>query len=167
MVVVVVLIGIMAAMIIPEMKGTFDDALLRSTGRDLVNAFDLAASRAVSFNRSFRVVLDAQNGRYAVEQKIHDATRENFAPLRDVAGAEGRLDSRIAVQVGQADEDSSPSQNDSVAGAEQNSPAAISFYPDGTADAAEVHLRDRAGFQLVLRINPVTARVRVSEPAHE
>ena len=32
LVVVVVIIGIMTALIIPEMKGTFEDALLRSTG---------------------------------------------------------------------------------------------------------------------------------------
>jgi prepilin-type N-terminal cleavage/methylation domain-containing protein len=33
--VVIVLIGIMTAMIIPEMKGTFEEALLRSTAREL------------------------------------------------------------------------------------------------------------------------------------
>ena len=37
MMTVLVLIGIMIAMIIPEMKGTFEDALLRSTSRDLVS----------------------------------------------------------------------------------------------------------------------------------
>ena len=32
--VVIVIIGIMTAMMIPEMKGTFQDALLRSTSRE-------------------------------------------------------------------------------------------------------------------------------------
>src|SRR5262245_4257470 len=35
--VVVALIGILSAMIIPEMRGTYEDALLRSSSRQLVN----------------------------------------------------------------------------------------------------------------------------------
>jgi predicted secreted protein len=46
-------------------------------------------------------------------------------------------------------------------------PDAISFYPDGTADAAEIQLRDRDGFQLLLQLNPVTGRVHITEPTHE
>jgi len=44
---------------------------------------------------------------------------------------------------------------------------AITFYPDGTADASEILLRDRDGFRVALRINPVTARVRIIELARE
>src|SRR5271157_5483938 len=40
--VVIVLVGILSAMIIPEMKGSYGDALLRATGRDLVSVFGLA-----------------------------------------------------------------------------------------------------------------------------
>jgi Tfp pilus assembly protein FimT len=166
MVVVVVVIGIISAMIIPEMKGTFDDALLRSTSRDLMNAFSLASSRAVSFNQSCRVQLDTQTGRYLVERQVRDGGHEDFVPLKDVSGAEGRLDSRIAVEVRQSGEDSSENDSDNRT-AEQVSPDTVSFYPDGTADAAEIHLRDRAGFQLILQLNPVTARVQIIEPAHE
>jgi prepilin-type N-terminal cleavage/methylation domain-containing protein len=170
MVVVVVVIGIISAMIIPEMKGTFDDALLRSTSRDLMNAFSLASSRAVSFNQSCRVQLDPQNGRYLVERQTRDGGREDFVPLKDVSGAEGKLDSRIAVEVRQSGEDSpenSQENNSDARAVEQAPPDAVSFYSDGTADAAEIHLRDRAGFQLVLLLNPVTARVQIIEPQHE
>jgi type II secretion system protein H len=166
MVVVVVLIGIMAAMIIPEMKGTFDDALLRSTGRNLINVFNLASSRAVSLNQSCRVKLDMQSGRYFVEREIHEGGQENFAPLKDVSGAEGKLDSRIVIEVSQPDE--TPSENDSDSPATEPSPPdTVSFYPDGTADAAEIKLRDRDGFQMTLRMNPITARVRLTEPEHK
>ena len=37
------------------------------------------------------------------------------------------------------------------------------FYPDGTAEASEIVLRDREGFGLALRINPTTARVKILE----
>ena len=46
--VVLVLIGIMTAMILPEMKGTYEEALLSSTGRQLANVLGIAYSRAVT-----------------------------------------------------------------------------------------------------------------------
>ena len=39
----------------------------------------------------------------------------------------------------------------------------IVFYPDGTADRREIVLRDSESAELVLRINPVTGRVRIAE----
>jgi type II secretion system protein H len=166
MMVVVVIIGITTALIIPEMKGTFEDALLRSTGRDLVEAFSLAASRAVSFNQPHRVELNPRTGEFSVESRARDEARGEFAPLKDVAHSAGKLDARIAIEITKpaeiSAEDSAP-----VGAPETDSSDAISFYPDGTADAAEIRLRDRAGFQLRLRVNPITARVQITEPEHE
>jgi prepilin-type N-terminal cleavage/methylation domain-containing protein len=164
--VVIVIIGIISAMVVPQMKGTFDDALLRSTGRNLVNVFSLAASRAVSLNQSCRVRFDTPSGRYAVERQVRDGAREDYVPLKDVSGAEGKLDSRITVEINSPDESSS--ENEPASGpAEKNSPDTVSFFSDGTADAAEILLRDRDGFQLLLELNPVTARVHLTEPKHE
>lgn len=166
MMVVIAIIAIVAAMIIPQMKGSFNDALLRSSGRDLVNVFNFASSRAVSLDQRYRVKFDTQNGQYTVERQIHDGAGLDFAPLKDVSGAEGKVDSRIAVEINLPDEGSSEN-NSNVAPADQNAPDTISFYPDGTADAAEIRLRDRDGFQLLLQLNPVTARVHVTTPQHE
>jgi prepilin-type N-terminal cleavage/methylation domain-containing protein len=169
--IVVVIIGIVAAMIIPEMKGTYEDSLLRATGRDLITAFSLASSRAVGFNRPYRVAFDTPQDRYAVEREINDGTQEAFVPVKDISGAEGKWDPRISVEIDSPADNSS--DDDSSAGATgdadtiSSGPAnlnAISFYPDGTADAAEIHLRDRAGFQVVLKLNPITARVHLTEP---
>ena len=59
---VLVLIAILSAMIIPEMKGTYGDALLRSSGRDLMNVIELASSRAVSLNQTLRLKVDFTYG---------------------------------------------------------------------------------------------------------
>jgi prepilin-type N-terminal cleavage/methylation domain-containing protein len=96
--VVIVIIGIMTAMMIPEMKGTFQDALLRSTSRELINVFDLAYSRAVSLNQLRRVRLDEKTGRYLVEKRVLENGQENFVPADDVAGGKGELDPRIAIE---------------------------------------------------------------------
>src|ERR1017187_3305044 len=105
--VVIVIIGIMTAMMIPEMKGTFQDALLRSTSRELINVFDLAYSRAVSLNQLRRVRLDEKTGRYLVEKQVTENGQEDFVPADDVPGSKGELDSRIAVEFHQPGEISS------------------------------------------------------------
>ena len=166
MVVVVVIIGITAAMVIPEMKGTFADALLRAAGRDLANAANMAASRSVSLNQLCRLNLNTHTGSYVVERQMRDGGRMGFEPVRDLPGGNGTLDSRISVAVAtpalaSPDEAGAPPTMDAAA------PDAISFYPDGTADPAEIKLRDRDGFELILQINPITGRVRVEEPKHE
>jgi hypothetical protein len=107
-----------------------------------------------------------QTGRYFVEREIPGGGQGDYAPLKDVSGAEGRLDSRIAVEMSPPEEASADNPPDNSA-TEPASPSAVYFYPDGTADAMEIRLRDRDGFQMVLRLNPITARVRLSEPKRE
>jgi type II secretion system protein H len=167
--VVLALIGILTSLIVAEMRGSFQDALLRSTGRDLVNVFSLASSRAVTLNHLHRVRLARQSGRYVLEQRVRHSTGEAaFVPVRDGAGGQGKLDTRISVELHrrgeEPPEESEPSSRPFDGGVERSgSGEAITFYPDGTAEAGEVVLRDSDGFGLALRINPTTARVRVVE----
>ncbi len=177
--VVLVLIGIMAALIIPEMKGTFEDALLRSTARKLVSAFNLAASQAVTVNQLHRVRLDRKAGRYILERASSEdwsagvQPARRFVPVRDLPGGEGDLDTRIAIEIRRPVTDASGPGGQAgpvVAEGDVQAPSqreAILFYPDGTAEAGEVLLRDRDGFRLALQINPTTARIRVIELERE
>jgi type II secretion system protein H len=166
MVVVVVIIGITAAMIIPEMRGTFQDALLRAAGRDLANAVNLASSRAVSLNQLCRLNLDTRKGRYAIERQAHDGGRVDYVPLKDLPGDGGILDTRVTMEVAKTAPAPTEEAN-ALATPEVGAPDAIVFYPDGTAESAEIKLRDRDGYQLVLLINPVTSRVHLVEPKRE
>jgi type II secretory pathway pseudopilin PulG len=171
--VVITIIGIMTALMIPEMKGTFQDALLRSSSRELINVFDLAYSRAVSLNQIRRVRLDEKTGRYVVEKQVLTNGQEDFVPVDDVPGNQGQLDPRIAVEFhpggepgGEPEAGENPPAAAPLAGRSPDE-TMVAFYPDGTADAAEFLLRDRDGFRLLLQINPITARVHVVEMERE
>ena len=172
--VVMVLIGIMTALILPEMKGTYEDAILRSTSRELVGACGLASSHAVSVNQPHRLRLDRKTGHYVIERRASDrGPGDHFVSAREVPGGEGELDTRIAIefhksgdQATEAADQESSQLPGSRAQAERPDEGII-FYPDGTADAFEILLRDRDGFRLALRINPITARVRIIELARE
>src|SRR5664279_1696006 len=85
--VVMVLIGIMTAMILPEMKGTYEDALLRSTSRELVSVCSLASSHAVSLNQAHRLRLDLKTGHYVVERRAPDRKPDGtLDAAREIAG---------------------------------------------------------------------------------
>ncbi|PYI88447.1 MAG: hypothetical protein DME26_03595, partial [Verrucomicrobia bacterium] len=168
--VVLILIGIMSAIIIPEMKGSFQDALLRSTSRELVNVFNLASSRAISINQLHRVRLDRNSGRYVVERRAQENEQaEGFVPAREIPGSEGKLDTRISIEIRMPDEPVSDARDQAAAVVAGNDTPlqlrdeVISFYPDGTSDAREILLRDREGFRVALRLNPITARVHLIE----
>lgn len=170
--VVCILLAILTAIIVPEMRGSYQDSLLRASSRKLMDVFDLAYSHAVSRDEVDRVRLDAQNSkyRYIVEQRIEKQGQDNFEPLTDIPGAEGDLDNRISFEVRNSSEDSTnqttEAVSDEAAARNQSDPEAdnsISFYPDGTADDREVVLRDQQGFGLALRVNPITARIKIVE----
>ena len=168
--VVIVLIGILTAMIIPEMKGTYEDALLRATSRELVDVFSLASSRAASLNKVHRVRLNQRTGHYSVEQRLRSQpSGDEFARVEDMQGTEGDLDTRISMSLRRPGEvlpsqtEEAPPASPALEPEESLFDRAFVFYPDGTAEGADILLRDRQGFQLVLHLNPVTARVRLIE----
>lgn len=155
--VVLMVIGIMTALMIPEMRGTFEHAILRGAARKVVDACNLAHSRAVTRNEAHRVRIDRVRSRYTIEA----FDRGKFMVLSDVPGAEGELDRRVAFEVRPAaDETEAKSEEAAAPERDRNT---IGFYPDGTADAADILLRDREGFLLNLRVNPTTARVEIME----
>jgi len=167
LVIVIVLIGIAAAVIIPEMKGGYQDALLRSTSRELVNVFSIASSRAVSLNQLHRVRIDPGTGRYVIERRTRETVNgDEFKPLDDVSEAEGTLDKRISVRIHNM-EDSPDASSTGETSQPRPDLDAISFYSDGTADAAELLLRDRDGYRMALRVNPITAHIKILELGRE
>ena len=91
---------------------------------------------------------------------------ENYVPLKDVAQSSGQLDKRIAIEVHAASESSAETPDETGPSAGQQAPELV-FHPDGTAENMAISLHDRAGFRLVLRVNPITSRVSISEAAHE
>src|SRR5690348_9551182 len=86
MVVVLALIAILAAAILPEMRGTYEDARLRSSSRELIDAMNLAYSRAVTLNQQHRVRFDINNGKYVIEKRARgERGLSVFMPVKDLA----------------------------------------------------------------------------------
>ena len=165
--VVLALVAVMAAVIVPEMKGSFEESLLRSSARKLAEVSSLAYSRAVSLNQIHRLRFNPTTGQYLIERQVGDGDEySDFEPITDVAECEGRIDSRISLNLSKFDPDSDSTSDDTLSSS-SSSPDTIAFFPDGTAEACELLLRDRAGFQLILRLSPNTARIHVVDKPTE
>jgi len=162
--VVCLLIAVMAAIIVPEMRSSFEDALLRSSGRKLVDVLGLAYSRAISLNQLHRVRLDKFSGEYLVEKQVGDGLDdEDFEPATEITGFKGQIDSRISLDIQNSEADASDDSDLELQNRAMRPSDGICFYSDGTADACEILLRDRMGFQLVLQVSPTTGRVHLVE----
>jgi type II secretion system protein H len=156
--VVLVLVGVVTALMIPEMRGTFENAVLRGAAREVVNACNLAHSRSVTRNEVHRLRIDRARSGYVIEAM----TNGTFAGLQDVPGSEGKLDNKVELEISLADDQEANESSEPDQGRNM-----ISFYHDGTADAADIALRDRQGFQISLRVNPTTARIEIVERAEQ
>ena len=166
--VVILVIGVLTAVIVPELKGSYQGALLRSASRELVSAIQVASSRSVSYGKEHRLRLNRTDGKYVVEKQVGRRGADTYVPLRDIPGGEGEWDARIKVEVRKGDGfsvDSADSKEDMAVVSAGASPTedTISFFPDGTADRADIVLQDRDHFRLALRIDPITARARIVE----
>jgi type II secretion system protein H len=153
--IVITIIAIITAVMTIEMTGTYEDALLRTTARKLIDVCDAASNRAIAIRQAQVLRINATSGKYILEPKSKDAEGA------DADTMEGELDTRISLAIREpargdeeVEESEKPAQVDTV-----------TFYPDGSADAREFLFRDRAGVELVLRINPTTSRVRIIEMA--
>jgi type II secretion system protein H len=151
--VVMVIIGIIASVMVLEMGGSYEDALLRSNARKLIDLCDAASNRAIATHQAQTLKIDATSGKFLVRAKVTEAEGEDQI-------IEGELDKRITLMIREpergeeTEETEEPVKRDTIV-----------FYPDGTADAREFLLRDRAGVELLLRMNPTTSRVRIIEMA--
>jgi len=153
--VVLVVIGIMTALIVPELRGAYRSAVLESSAREVLWALRLAHSQAVTTGRSVRFRWDARAHRYLLEVEPPESSSRApkdapvaFLPLENVPGAAGRLDPEVSIEVRSVMED------DARVG-----PAGVEFHADGTADAAELHLTGAGGAHVTLAVTPSTARV--------
>lgn len=181
--VVVVLIGIMLSLIIPEMQGTYEDALLRASARKIVSVCSLAHSQSITTGEDHRVRLDLKQNRYTLERQGSDSdSPSSFREVQNVPDSQGSWDDRIqmilaplspsrpSVQDSDGDRPGRPRSVDRQP--EEPIPDepsrvdvdSIVFHPDGTCEPVQAILTDRAKFEVRLALNPITSRIRMSGP---
>jgi type II secretion system protein H len=156
--VVLAIIGIVTGAMVAEMGGTFEDALLRETARKIMDACDSANARAVSTGRPHVLAFNTREGKFVAKQKS--------AKVSEIV-AQGDLDTRIILDIrepaaGEEEEDDAEGVIEAERQRRQQAEM-ITFYADGTCDPRQFFLTDRLGEKMLLRINPITSRLRIVE----
>jgi type II secretion system protein H len=157
--VVLTIIAVVTGVMVLEMGGTYEDALLRTNARKLIDVCNSASNRAIAVGRPQVLRVDTKSGRFVVRPKAQELGEH------DETITEGELDTRIGLTIREPQRDEE--ELDETDRPVSNPSDAITFYPDGSADGREFLLRDRAGVELLLRMNPTTSRVRVIEMASQ
>lgn len=153
--VVITIIAIIGAVMALEMSGTYEDELLRTNARKLIDVCDSASNRAIAIRQAQVLRINVTSGKFILEPKSKDAEGA------DAEVMQGEFDTRISLAIrepARGEEEAEPIEPTAATDS-------VTFYPDGSADPREFLFRDRAGVELVLRINPTTSRVRVIEMA--
>jgi type II secretion system protein H len=164
--VVVVIMAVMAALIVPAMRGTMEAERLRGAGRQILQSLHLAYSQSITQRQPHRWHFDPGSGRYQVERPDRTGSAPSpFVPVMGLPQSQGLLDRRITVEIRPAttmavfDLDRNQPATPAFETSPSDDPNAVAFFPDGTAQAREIVLRDQDGFEQILRVNPITAQV--------
>lgn len=129
LVLVLALAGLLAAVVVPSLPGALESARLRGSAADVRATLALARTLAVSDGRSRTVAFDLGRGEYGIDE----GARKRLLP-------EGiRLS---AVRVSDV--------------AAESGVARVRFYPDGSADAAEVAIASEGGGGARVSVDPLT-----------
>ena len=119
---VVILLGLVAALAIPNFNPAFTKFQLQETGKNITYLMRYAQSRAVMTKKTHQLVFDEERSAYWLLQEREDPDGESRQSFEMVPGRYGRsfqIPKEISVEV-------------------QDQP--IRFYPDGTIDKARIYV---------------------------
>lgn len=179
MMIVIVILAILSATIIPEMRGTFGDAQLKSTTRELVQLVGTAQIQAAAKSERFWLVLDPgpegdTMGLFHLVQQM--GSGHQLQPVTEMPGVRQRLGKSLSCEILTHNLESNdeagmgipsgilPENSGRMASTFSDSelpPDNICFFPDGTCDRKRIHIRDRDGFGLEIVLNPLTSNPSV------
>ena len=129
LIVVLFLAGLVAALVVPSFSGTLESARLRSSAAEMRAALTLARTLAASGSRVRAVSFDVDRGEYAV-----DGEARKYLLPEGIRIASARVGTSAAV----------------------SELFRVRFFPDGSAEGAEIVVASSAGGRLRVTVDPLT-----------
>ncbi len=129
LIVVLFLAGLVAALVFPSFSGTIDSSRLRSGAAEVRAALTLARTLAASGSRLRAVSFDVEHGEYAVDGHERRFLLPEGIRIESARVGTVAVDQRIV---------------------------SVRFFPDGSAEEAEIVLASAGGGRLRVAIDPLT-----------
>jgi type II secretion system protein H len=163
---VIAIVGLLAAMAMPELQGPLARQRLKSAGEQVRAAWANARSDAITTGEIHLFRFDPGTSDFAVQRWAGEfssnesagsstASDEIHSLPQDVTFAEvlsANQDARADYVAGQ------------MAGADTGSASSVMFYPDGTTSTIEVSLTNQFGDVVVVSLRGMTGVVKVEGP---
>lgn len=127
LVIVLLIAGLIASLVLPSMSGTLESGRLRAGASDVRATFNLARTLAASGARERVVTFDLERGAYEVD------------------GQGGLVPEGVEIA-------SARTGTETV----EQGEARVRFFPDGSAEEAEVVLTTASGGRLRVTVDPLT-----------
>ena len=164
MMIVMVIASIMTVLMIPEMKGSYEEALLRSNARKLGAAFKAAYSGAITTHKQHRVRINQEDSKLIVEVRTAEIDAP-YMPLKQFDRRTSQLHPSVSLRFHKPKSDFNgqdlpPVPATNLENDEDHAKGIFLFQPDGTCKGSDIELRDRMGFGLLVHLNAITSRVQ-------
>lgn len=142
--IVVLVVAMVLAVSYPSLSRGSASIHLRSTGRDVLNAFRFAREKAVTEQIGMKVMVDRENQRLVLANDLGDGSRTYPMP------SDVKIH-RIALGGREVPE----------------GPVAVRFLPNGSSDAVEVLIKSDFGSFLRIISDPITGGARIETGSGE
>ncbi len=147
LVIIVFLIGVLAALTIPSMNAWLNSLRYKETAWDILSQSRLARQLAITKNREHRVELDIDGRRYRLTEGNASSGSTTWTQVKPWKS----LDPKVNWATGQA--------------CNGNTDINVTFYPNGTADAATICILDTNNTQRYkVVVTARSGRVRIETP---
>jgi len=152
---VMLIIGVLAAMSAPAFRGTMAMAALRSGANSVIALARQARSLASAHALRYRLNFDPDQNTFWITGELDPLSAYGeFDELENTWGRHFALPRRVSfkriVRIEDGEEVDSSSEE-----------AYVTFNPDGTADEAKIELGNGDGDTVLVRVSPLTGRVAV------
>jgi general secretion pathway protein H len=132
LIVVLVIMGLGVALVLPSLSGPLESARFRQGVAEVRSTLVQARSRAASTGKVRVVRFDIERGEYGIPSDNVGRTLPEGVKLSSIASPGGKVEAGVSE---------------------------LRFFPDGSADGAEVVLRDADAGRLRLTVDPMTGLV--------
>ena len=170
--VVLVVIGISAALVIPRFGASLDFLQHRSGLRAAMAAMRQARAEAVFRGENMLVLIDAENGTLRVMREKDESAEESDENDEGTSDEEDTVenDDRPVFQPKLIELPPSLEIKDVETGeygGEEGEPARIVFYPLGTSSGGELLIEDSRGKEYLIRISSLNGKVGLTDAQEE
>lgn len=147
LIIVIVIIGISALFLVPNIGAWLTNYRLRSAARDIVSTMRTAQMKAVTTNLEYRFYSNSAARKYWTERGNQSSGSTNWVGTTALSNSarEGAI-------------------NDLPTGVTINFSGFIEFNPDSTSSSGSMTLQNSKGTQRRLSVNTSTGRVTITTP---